>query len=226
MATFLELAQATRQISGMQGTGPTSVVNAQGIEEIIVRFVKDAYTDIQNLREDWEWMERTASFTTSPSVDTYTYLNIFSSPSPNIKKYQYNSFILTDSQGYKTYLQHVDRDTLEAMYLNSTSTDKPTHFTEDPSTGSIILKPTPNGTYTVSLRYQSGPEVLSTNSQVPSLPLAFHNLILYKAVEKLSTYLGSPQTYRAYATEASRMLGQLMRRELPKMRRMGGRPLV
>ena len=50
MATFVELAQATRMISGMQGSGPTSVENAEGIEAVIVRFVKDAYVDIQNLR--------------------------------------------------------------------------------------------------------------------------------------------------------------------------------
>lgn len=226
MATFLELAQATRMISGMQGSGPTSVENAEGIEAVIVRFVKDAYTDIQNLREDWKWMERTQSFSTIAGTDTYNFLQIFGSTTPLLKKYKYDSFIITDSSGQKGYMQYVDRDALESFYLNDTSRDTPSYFTEDPSTGYLVLKKIPDAPYTVTFRYQSAPETLSTSSQVPGMPLAFHNLILYKAVEKLSVYLGSPQIYRAYSVESAKMMAQLMRNELPKMKRMGGSPLV
>jgi len=226
MATFIELAQTARLISGVQGIGPTSVTNTQGIEAVIVQFVKDAYIDIQNLREDFKWMEKSESFSTAIGIDTYTYLDIFSTATPNIKKYQYESLVLTDSNGNKRYLTYVDRDTLEAQYLNSIDRGVPSVFTEDPSSGSLILKPIPDDIYTVTLRYQSGPEILSTSGQIPSMPLAFHHLILYKTVEKLSVYLGSPQIYRAYAVDAAKMMAQLMRSELPKMKRMGGRPFV
>lgn len=226
MAKYLELAQAVRMICGMQGTGPTSVTDVQGIDAVIVRFVRDAYVDIQNLREDWEWLEGSASFTTSPGKDTYTFLDIFGSQSASIKKYYYDSFILTDASGVKKYIHYVSRDTLEERYLNDTQQGLPTVFTEDPSTGSIILKPIPSGAFGLSLRYQKGPELLSTEAQVPLLPISFHNLIVYKAVEKMSVYLGSPEIYRSYAVEAAKMAAQLMRNKLPKMRRMGGRPLV
>jgi hypothetical protein len=226
MATFLELAQATRMISGMQGTGPSSVVNQQGIEAVLVRFVKDAYTDIQNLREDWKWMEASRSFSTQAGKDTYGFLDLFGTNTPSFKKYQYDSFYITDTGGYKSYLRYLDRNTLEAMFLNDTSRDVPSVFTEDPSSASIVLKSIPSDAYLVNFRYQKAPEELTTNAQVPSLPPAFHNLILYKAIEKLSVYLGSPQIYRAYSVEAAKMMAQLMRSELPKMKRMGGRPLV
>lgn len=226
MATFLELAQAARAISGMQGTGPTTVVNAQGIEAVIVRFVRDAYVDIQNMREDFKFLEGSQSFSTQIGQDTYEYLDIFGIVNPSVKKYHYNSFIITDSNGRKSYLQYVERDNLEAVYLNDTYTDTPSYFTEDPSTGHLILKPTPSETLTISFRYQKSPEILTTDAQVPLLPTAFHNLILYKAVEKLSVYLGSPQIYRAYAIDAAKMAAQLMRHELPKMQKMGRRPFA
>lgn len=226
MATFLELAQATRAISGMQGTGPTTVSNAQGIEAVIVRFVRDAYVDIQNLREDFKFLEGSQQFSTQINTDTYAYLSIFGTPTPSIKKYNYDSFIITDSSGMKSYMQYVDRDQLEAFYLNESGTDIPQYFTEDPSTGSLTLKPTSNGTYTVNFRYQKNPEILTIDSQIPLLPSAFHNLITYKAVEKLSVYLGSPQIYKAYAVEAAKMAAQLMRSELPKMKKMGRRPFA
>ena len=142
------------------------------------------------------------------------------------KKYQKNSFIITDSSGQKSYLQYIDRDSLEGAYLNDTTTEIPKYFTEDPSTGSVILKPTPSGSFSISVRYQKGPEILSTDGQTPALPLAFHNLIVYKAIEKLSAYLGSPQIYRSYAMDSAKMSAQLMRSELPKMAKMGRRPFV
>lgn len=226
MATFLELAQATRMISGMQGTGPTSVVNAQGADGVIVRFVKDAYVDIQNHREDWMWMEGSASFTTTNGKSTYSFLDIFLTTTPRFKKYCQGSFIITDASGKKSYLRYIDRDSLESLYLNDTTRSTPTIFSEDPSTGSIMLRPIPSGTFSISFRYQKGPEILTTDAQVPALPISFHSLIVYKAVEKMSIYLGSPEIYRGYAAETAKMLGQLMRSELPKKPRMRGRPFV
>ncbi len=226
MATFLELAQNTRVISGMQGTGPSSVVNQQGIEAVLVQFVKDAYIDVQNLREDWKWMEGSRSFSTQAGKDTYTLFDLFGTTTPSLKKYQYDSFVIADNTGHKTYLQYLERNALESMYMNDTTKDMPGFFTEDPSTGYIVLKPIPSDAYAITFRYQKAPEILSTDAQIPLLPVAFHNLILYKAVEKLSAYLGSPQIYRAYAVDAAKMMAQLMRNELPKMKRMGGRPLV
>jgi len=57
MANFVEMVRAARLVSGMQGTGPSTVETAVGIEEVLVRFVRDAYMDIQSLREDFAFLE-------------------------------------------------------------------------------------------------------------------------------------------------------------------------
>jgi hypothetical protein len=119
----------------------------------------------------------------------------------------------------------MDRDTMEHRYLNSTDTSIPTYFTIDPPTESILFRPIPDAVYVVSLRYQKSPETLTSASQVPSLPLSFHTLITYMAVEKLSVYLGSPEIFRNYSAASSKLMGQLMRDDLPK-KRFNGRPFV
>ena len=225
MATYLELTRLTRLLSGIQGTGPSSVVSNQGIEEVLARAVRDAWVDIQNIREEWNFLEGSSSFNTVATQDTYTLLDIFLSSTPDFKKYKLDSLIITNGLGKKSYLQHYDRDVLEAQFLNSTQQELPHKYAVDPSTSSIILKAIPDGVYNVDFRYWKNPEILLTDSQVPSLPIGFHNLIAYKAVEKMAVYLSSPETYRQYATEAAKMMGQLMRLEIPK-KRMRALPLV
>ncbi len=222
MATFIELIKTTRLLCGMQGTGPSTISGVQGIEEVLVRFVRDAYVEIQNIREEWRWMEDSGSFSTVASKDTYTLLEVFFAPTPQFKKYQKDSFIITDGYNKKTYLQFSPRNVLEARYLNDDLEKLPIRYTIDPPSNDLILKPIPDGVYNVDFRYQRSPEILSADIQVPTLPLPFHNLIIYKAVEKMAVYLSSPETYRQYSLEAAKMLGQLMRLEVPKMRMTAG----
>lgn len=218
MANYLELTQTTRLLCGMQGVGPSSVTAAQGVEGVLVRFVRDAYVDIQNMREDFRWMEAAQSFSTIADQDEYNMQEIFGVSSPPLKKYQKPSFIITNSAGKKNYLAFVERNVLEARYLNNTQTKLPIQYTIDPPTNNLILKSTPDGVYNVDFRYQKSPEILSLDAQVPALPLSFHNLIVYKATEKMAIYLGVPEIFREYSTEVAKMSGQLMRMELPKMR--------
>lgn len=225
MATFKELVLATRLLCGMQGTGPSSVVGAIGIEEVLVTFVKDAYIDIQNSREEYGFLQVDKSLTLQGGVDTYTLFDIFGVSAPPFKKYKKNSFRITDSNGKHTYLLYRERDVLEARYLNDTEQKLPTQYAINPKDNSLIFKPIPDGLYTVDFRYYRSPEVLSTDQQVPLLPLSFHNMITYLAASKMGVYLGSPELYQRYSAEADRMLGELMRMEIPK-KRIFQRPMV
>lgn len=222
MATYIEMVKTVRLLCGMQGSGPSSVANAQGVEEVLVRFVRDAYVDVQNLREEWNFLENSDSFVTVAGQEEYTSLEIFGTSTPNIKKHNKDSVYITDSNGKKSYLVHLDNLVLEARYLNSDEQKLPRMYAIEPSTLSVKLRPIPDGVYTVNFRYWEQPEVLTLDPQVPKLPLSFHNLIVYKAVEKMAVYLNSPELYREYATEAARMQGQLMRMDLKKKRMTAG----
>lgn len=224
MATYLELVRDTRLLCGMQGTGPTSVSAVQGVEEVLTHFVRDAYVDIQNLREDWTWMEESQTFSTESGKDTYESIDVFFTNTLPLKKYQNDSFII-EANGSKKYLQYMDRDVLERQTLNSTETGVPSRFSIDPSSFAITLKSIPDGVYDVSFRYQKNPQLLESDSDVPTLPVAFHTLITYKATEKMSIYLGSPEIYSQYSYATIVMMGQLMRLANPG-RRMKPRPFA
>lgn len=220
---YLEIVKAARLLCGMQGIGPTSLANAQGVEQVLVRHVRDAYIDIQNTREEWDWLQRESTFSTTASKDTYTLSDIFAASSDTFKKFKNDSFIIESDK--KKYLRFNDIDNLESKYLNSTDEAEPTEFTINPPDHSVVLKKTPDASYMISFKYWRSPEELTEDSQVPTLPQQFHNLIVYKATERMAVYLGAPDLYTRYSVEGNKLMGQLMRMEVPKMS-FKPRPLV
>jgi len=213
---YIGMIRATREIVGMQGVGPTTSVGAQGVEAVLATVVKDAYLDIQNLREEFDFLNAKKSFLTEVAKDEYTPEEIFLPDAVNLNKYDLSSFRLTSPSGKKTVLTYKDREVLESRYINSTDRNEPGVFSIDFSDNSVILKPIPNGTYTVSFRYWEQPEILTEDVQVPKLPTQFHLLIVYKAVEKMAIYMNIQGAYGEYSYEAKMMTNQLMRKSLRK----------
>jgi len=224
MSTFLELARDVRKYCGIQGSGPTSVVSAEGIEGFIVEAIADAYIDIQNYRDEWQWAEGVQGFNLQTGKTNYTVAEIFGVSTEPLKDYDLNSFVIT-VDGQKKYLQYMDREALEYFYLNTTDNDIPRNFSIERSNNSVIIQPPPKQVYAVTFRYQKNPEVLTQDTQVPRLPRAFHQLIMYSAAAKVAVHLNIPELYTSATTKANTMLGQLMRMYLPK-KRMIARAIV
>lgn len=221
---FLDIVKEVRLLSGMQGTGPASVVSATGVEELLVKFAVDAYIDIQNYREEWDFLIGKKTFNTIAGKDEYTPSEIFGVTYPDFKKYNTDSFIIT-VDGKKSYLKEITREAMEVLSMNNDTTKAPTTFAIDPMDNSLIFEPIPDVIYSISFRYWKNPEILSVDTQVPTLPTAYHLLIVYNALQKLSVYLSAPELFSEYATATAILKGQLMRMYIPKMT-LKARPLV
>ncbi len=220
---FLELTKATRIICGIQGTGPSTVEDAQGLEELLVTFVKDAVIDIESLKPDFDFMRNTQSFSTIASQRIYIHLDIFVTTTPDFTSYITTTFTYTDSNGKKSLLKQIDYERL--LLLDEDTEGSPSFYAIRPSDNALIIHPTPDNPYTIEFDYYRAPQTLVNDTDTPLIPLAHHQLIVYKAVEKMSIYLVAPELYKAYSTEANKMLGQLMRQER-RPTRWQGRPIT
>ena len=163
MSTYLELTRKARVLCGMQGTGPSSISTVQGPEQALAYFVSDAYVDIQNLREDWTWLEKAQTFSTEANKGTYDSMDVFFSDTLPLKKYQKDSFVI-EANSAKRYLQFIERDTFERVHLNDTQLGVPSTFTIDPSSFSLTFASIPNSTYNISFRYQKNPQILTSDN--------------------------------------------------------------
>jgi len=221
---YLTMVKAVRLLSGLQGNGPSSVTNAIGIDAVIVQMVADAFRDVQNLREDFTWLRKRRSFFTQIGQEVYTLMDIFSSTQYDLKDYKQGSFIINDGTD-NTYLKELDEDTYELSFLNSADQGIPSHFSIDTSNESLSFMDIPDGVYTISFQYYKEPETLITDGQVPLMPTSYHDLIVYKALEKLSIYNNTPEIFAGYSMETAKMEGRLMRGTI-KPKRIQTRPMA
>lgn len=203
--TFLEIVRRVNAITGFQGE--IKSVDATGYQEVLITAVKDAYEDIQRYRSDWEFMKTSRQISVSDAKEEYTLTELWAGDTVDLANYR---FIVYD---YKplTFIPYEDFVLIDySQYTGG----KPNEFTVDPDSKNLIISPVDTN-YTMTLHYTRTLDVLSSNTQVPLIPINFHQLIVYMAVMTVSTYLGNPTLYDTYSVKTSITLGQLLRDSNP-----------
>lgn len=182
--TFLELCQTLRRECGVSGTGPTSVVGQTGEYLRLVEWIKQAWREIQEMRDDWAFMWAPGAFTTSIGVADYTQAAI----GVTARRFDLDSFVLTDGDGAKRLLHRVPYPLWRDLYSRSTlDNNVPTYLTDLPN-GSLRLTTPPDGAYPVSFDYYRETQVLAANSDEPLLPTRYHDIIWIKAMQYYAGY--------------------------------------
>jgi len=207
---FLALAQRLQSESGTSGAPQTTVLNATGEWLRLCNWIANAYTDLQNKRQDWLWMEHDVEFDTISGQQVYPPAStVFTTPAgtglPDFKKWNlstssgensfrlwlksagnHNETFLSSGLSYpefRDYYQYgAKRDTLA----------RPISIVVDPAK-SIQLGLTPNDVYTVVGKYFSAPKLLAADADVPDFPDCYHMLIVWMALEQYGIYQSSPE---------------------------------
>lgn len=213
--TFIELVRAVRSRIGMSGTGPASISGAMGAEVDLVNVVSDAYTDIQNSREDWVWLRDRVTFNVVVGTTTYTPTTIFSTSSHRLGRWKKDSFYFLDGSTKRYVENYVDYDTFTYRHINDTVNQKISEFTIRPQDDAICIN-SPDSTYSITIDYQKRPQTLTTDSSTPEMPAHFHLLIVYEAIAKYCAAISSPELYDKYSYDHAKLYGALQRRYLPK----------
>ena len=226
--TFLELCQKTRRLARIPGSGPTTVTGQTGQMLDIVEWVKDAYEAIQNKYPDWRWMRSTFTLTTIASTDTYAYSSsavVESSDSSSITSFDswrisdpddpVKIYLQSSGVGAETYLSFMAWDYFKQIYKRGTQANNmPNLITIDPQ-NRLVLGANPDAVYIVTGDYRKGPEALSVDADIPSMPSQYHDLIVYYALEHYG-YLELAPEVLAYAQKMRRrLMSQLEINQLP-----------
>lgn len=196
MAEFLELAQETRALSGIGGTGPVSVTTATGIEARIVNYVRNAWTDIQAHPKKWKWMWGKYLAPTPGGAPLQTILNTREYLLSGVKDVRVHSF-----KSYLTATGVSDRQRMiwmpwaefEAAHgVIDETASRPIRVTRDPS-GQLVLYPKPDGIYSIEFEYFKRAQILTANDDVPEMPSDFHQLIVYEALKRFGKAEDAPE---------------------------------
>jgi hypothetical protein len=191
---FLELAQNLRSEAGLSGSGPASVVSQTGINLKCVDWINDAWYEIQSLVPTWHWMWRDDGLVTLiGNQRAYDLVGLgfdVGYPVRDSFKRRINGAQSTDLwMDWDEY-----QDFRQKFLVGAVRTSAPCAVTIDPA-GNMQLDPIPDSynAYEVRFEYYAKPSFMAANTDVPSLPLRFHKMIVYRALMKYAAHDGAPE---------------------------------
>ena len=240
---LLQLVNRTLSEAGSSQPALTTAQNpAAGEVTRFVNWVIDAWNEIQTKQIEWNWIRPWIQFNTVYQQQQYSlaYLNANStlqfawntgasgatltSVNATIKQQVRKSFRSWDALIGLTNEQIVnfmDWDEFRNVYVYATQRtnySRPVIGTIAPDK-SIWFGPIPDlGTgsgYTISLEVWLNPQVLANDTDIPLMPIDYHMLIVWKALEYYSLFESAPEVLQRSERGWNALYGKLMQDQLP-----------
>ena len=206
---FLEICQETDRILASQGVILSTITT--GYQDLLVGYVANAYTDIQNMRDSWKFLHTSVDITLVQGKSSYSIFDIFATSTDPVSDWETMRFIYDDGSK-KTALRYV----LYEQYVLEDWTDQtePSKFTVGIESNTLIFNQ-PNAAYTVTAHYHSKPQVLVNNTDTPLLPREYTTAIYYQAASDIAYKLGFYGIYQLFSVKADVSIGNLLRSQNP-----------
>lgn len=221
--TFLELCQEVAAESGtVAGVSAfTTVANPTGRVANVVRWVRNAYRDIQNERGDWLWMRKTFSKSLTIGQTTYTDtgwsldVGLWFPDTPSFSSMAlYDPATGTADEGA---ISHISWPTWRERYGRGSHTaNRPTEWAVTPQ-NDIAFGVTPDKAYIVRGEYRMAPQMLTLDADQPEMPPMYHGLIVGEALRLMSRHDESYQVLAEKAQQYERLRGPLVRDQTPQL---------
>lgn len=208
---FLKICQEANRLAGMQGTLST-VALSTSYQYTLVRFVAQAWIDLQNLRKDWFFMRSSVDFNTTAAKTEYTLANMSVT---DVARWHLITY--TDSNSYIQKLDGMSRDQYLLDNVAQEGQGAPRVYAVDPIDKHLYLNP-PDGVYAMTCHYITEPVELTGNTDEPTLPDSYHMLLAYLGAAHMTAFMGNSNLYTDLSFRADVMLGALMRSEVPTRR--------
>lgn len=218
--TFLEIVQQAYVESNFTGVAPVSVLNQVGRKADVVKWVLQAFEEIQTARQDWKWDWAQGSFPLVATVDTYDPVADFGIVggirqfirSPNAA-YAYPT---ANGVNSRAFLRFLPWESFRGGNVPPVNGTQPVVFTMRPD-GDVQYYPTPSIANTAVHEYYLNPQVLEVDADVPRMPDYGHMAIVWKAV---MIGCGKTQNFARFDTAEENynaIFDRLVRRETPQM---------
>ena len=229
MSTFQELCAELHGETIDSGSFPATVIGVTGEHARTVRWVRNAYRELQNRHQDWLWLRSRWTVDTTSGDDEYAYGDVTDSRLtgaisrfsrwwlydiegfPNVK-----SYLTSAGVSGEKYLIPLSWPAFRDLYKKGTQTNNaPVHVSVDPQRN-LVFGPKPNGIYTITGEYQMSAQVLSLDADTPEMPVDYHMLIVYLAMKKYGANRSAPEVLSRGITEGNALLRQIEGNQRPE----------
>src|SRR3990167_2151204 len=163
MSTFLQICQNVSRECDISGgdTVPTAVTSQSGELQKVVKWVEQAWKELQEKSLDWRWMRSGFTVQTVAGTDSYAYGSVTDTLTvAAITRFSHwrisddrdppKIYLTSSGVGTEGWLIYLDWDEFKWLYRKGTQNNGyPAHVTIDPQ-NNIVLGPKPDGIYTVT----------------------------------------------------------------------------
>jgi len=226
--TFLQLCQAVRAQSGISGEGPSSVTNQLGVYADVVRWVAEAYNEIQTMYENWNFLHNHYQFTLQGGQSHYNPAQLVGSAGGvGVRTPTKDTFIVDKQSAVPVRNKRLDYIPWSVWQIDNRVLDgtigRPTQYTEDPA-GVYHFYPyeAPNSDaqlridHTIDFQGYARPHVMVENEDTPILNPQYDELIVMKALIRYAEYYNSPEIMQSVTMRLNEQMKTLKYSELPR----------
>ena len=200
--TFLNLCNGLIGEAGISGE-MTSVVNQQGELRRVVNWINRACTLVEGKWVNWNYLHEFHTFDTVSGIRDYP-------PQVGHGFWDTNTARIVADQTNVSFDRYENRkkDASEAIL------GEPYVFTVLPNQ-TLRFFSTPDATYGMAIEYWRAPTILTNNTDEPSIPLQYRDIIVYKALEFYAKYESADELLLQARDDYKMRLTQLESREMP-----------
>lgn len=212
---------------------PVTTINQTGQLKELVNYIDSAWREIQNQHADWRWKRRECTYTTGVNVNTIaptaftdviatTVIANFSSWVVDWKAW--SCYTVSGGQGNEAFLQPIfDYGDWRWLYdrgNNATMQSRPIHFSVAPND---YFKIGPRTLEAMVLRgwYQESAIDLALDADIPSMPVQYHEAIMWRALMMWATSNAASEKYASASENFTIIMNKLDNNQLPAIRIRG-----
>ena len=222
--TLLELFQKAMERSGEtdHGAAPTTITDLKGIEGRFLSWIQDAWFEIQEERQDYDFMRKLATFDLSADKQDYSLVEL------NITDLDRWEF--TGARYYPTgepskkrplFSEINYQDLMQARYdfgVPLSGGPPVSVMTKDGTFNDLFIYPNPDQAYTVEIPYFRAPVLLTAAGEEPHLqPENLQRIIIWRALLFYAYYDGAPEIADQAQEEYARLSSIIDSRYKPQM---------
>lgn len=227
--TFLQLVQRLRSEAGVSGADPVTCQNQTGETMRLVRWINDAWLDVQNKHWDWFFLRTTFAFQTNTVTNQQLYTPAQCNTT-NFGNWKRDSMrIYTTALGYpnEMILPFTDYTEFRNLYMygsNRTNYMRPSIYSIDPQKNIVLGGPPDLVGYTIDGEYYQVATYLQNDTDIPILPPQYQMIIVWKALQYYGQYEGAGDALERGKQEFDRIMLLLEKDQMPHIR--FGEPLA
>ena len=228
---LLALVQSLHVEAKQPGNAPTALATGSGRAADLVRWIVEAYNDIQRDKNgQWKWLRREFNVDTAADDADYAYGEVKDSVLDAVitrfrawdldgddPPYIYK---VSDGAASERELLVQDWRWFRSMYVRATHTSAPPSSISTDHADTLYLGPTPDGIYRVSGYYWRSNQTLSDATDVPEMPADYHMLIVYRAMVKYGYNVIAQELLARARSEGAQIYDALVDRQWYGKQRM------